>query len=386
MANMTSKERILAAIRGNVTDMVPVSPRMGYPLIKKYGNTSLDSYIKFQKEYDYDIMFISNNGLPNPIDNHASIDIPYAKDAKANKREWQEEDLKVIERTIQTPAGILKDITKIAPSGREYGLNPNPIVVEPLIKDRSDLEKLQYLLPDPSKHCNFDYYFENVKQLGDRGVVQVCIRSPIDHMAGIARGMEQLMVDYYEDKELFNDIISFFMKRTIEETRISLEAGVDNIFGSWYFTSLSAGWSPKMFREEFFPLMKEHISLVHSYNAIYDMYDDVKCMEVMELYGKSGADILETLTPPPVGDVDLAKAKKIIGDKVCLKGYIDLIYVVQLGTPELIRTTINEAMEIAAPGGRFIIGNSDSFREDTPWENIEAYFKFAREYGKYPIR
>lgn len=74
MANMNSKERILAAIKGNETDMIPVSPRMGYPLIKKYGNASLDSYMGFQKEYDYDIMYITNSGLPNPVDNEASID------------------------------------------------------------------------------------------------------------------------------------------------------------------------------------------------------------------------------------------------------------------------------------------------------------------------
>lgn len=91
--------------------------------------------------------------------------------------------------------------------------------------------------------------------------------------------------------------------------------------------------------------MKEHISLVHSYDATYDLYDDGKCMDVIELYGESGTDILETLTPPPVGDVDLSRAKKLIGDKVCLKGYIDLIYVVQFGTPELIIDTIEDAIK-----------------------------------------
>jgi len=33
------------------------------------------------------------------------------------------------------------------------------------------------------------------------------------------------------------------------------------------------------------------------------------------------------------------------------------------------------------PGGGFILGSSDSFREDTPEENVRAYFRAARRYG-----
>ena len=103
----------------------------------------------------------------------------------------------------------------------------------------------------------------------------------------------------------------------------------------------------------------------------------------MELIADTGVDILETCTPPPVGDFDLALAKQKVGHKITIKGYIDLIYVVQQGAPDLIDRTIREAMEIAKPGGGFIIGSSDSFREGTPKENIAAYFKACKQYGKY---
>ncbi len=53
----------------------------------------------------------------------------------------------------------------------------------------------------------------------------------------------------------------------------------------------------------------------------------------------------------------------------------------QRGTAKQVRDTVIEALEIAAPGGRFILGSSDSFRENTPDENIVTYFKTAREYG-----
>jgi len=103
----------------------------------------------------------------------------------------------------------------------------------------------------------------------------------------------------------------------------------------------------------------------------------------MEMIADTGIDVLETCTPAPVGDFDLAEAKERIGHRTTIKGYVDLLYVMKHGTPELVEKTVREAMAIAKPGGGFIIGSSDSFREGTPRENICTYFEACKKYGKY---
>jgi uroporphyrinogen decarboxylase len=57
--------------------------------------------------------------------------------------------------------------------------------------------------------------------------------------------------------------------------------------------------------------------------------------------------------------------------------------VIKMGTPEQIEQTVREAIEIAAPGGGFILGSSDSIREGTPLQNVRAYFAAALKYGRY---
>ena len=69
---------------------------------------------------------------------------------------------------------------------------------------------------------------------------------------------------------------------------------------------------------------------MHSYDGIYHIYDAGKMMRTLGDYVDAGADVVETLTPPPVGDVDLAEAKRLYGDRTCLKGYVDLLYVLQI--------------------------------------------------------
>jgi uroporphyrinogen decarboxylase len=129
--------------------------------------------------------------------------------------------------------------------------------------------------------------------------------------------------------------------------------------------------------------MRQCAALVHQYDGIYHVYDDGRMRMTLGDYVSAGADVVETLTPPPVGDVDLAKAKRLHGKQTCLKGYVDLLYVLKMGTPELVERTVREAIEVAAPGGGFILGTSDSIREGTPIENVKTYFETARRYGQY---
>jgi uroporphyrinogen decarboxylase len=201
--------------------------------------------------------------------------------------------------------------------------------------------------------------------------------------AGDARGMEQLMVDYHEDRAFFDAQIDLFGRRMEEETRAALEGGVKIIFGSWFYESLSAGWSPAIWREVFLPWLREQVELVHAAGALYHFYDDGRMRAILPMLAEAGADIVSTCTPPPVGDFDLLAAKRDFGDRLCFKGYIDLLYTVKRGTPYLIDKAVRHAMTIGKPGGGFILGSSDSFRDGTPVENVRAYFDAARKYGAY---
>jgi len=180
---------------------------------------------------------------------------------------------------------------------------------------------------------------------------------------------------------LFDALIDLCHERMMSETAAALDDGVEIIFGSWFYESLSAGWSPTIWWEVFLPKLTEHVALVHSAGGLYHLYDDGKLMGVLDWLADAGVDVVSTCTPPPVGDFDLAQAKRRLGDRLCFKGYVDLLYVVKEGTPELIERTVREAMAIGKPGGGFILGSSDSFRDGTPVENVRAYFDAARRYG-----
>jgi uroporphyrinogen decarboxylase len=377
MIPMTGRQRLLTTIGHEEPDRVPISPRVHSWLVASHGDGQLQTQLRVLPHMD--LMHIVSDGTANYVDSHPDeYDLP---EVQVDQRRSRDGDLEAIERTFHTPAGRLSDRILVAPPGREYGVSPNPVRTEHLVKERSDLAALQFILRP--LNTDFSMVRQAQAELGDRGVVMVCVRSSLDHNAGYARDMADLMVDYYQDRALLDELIDVFQQRSLAQIRAALEDGVEFIFGSWYFNSLSAGWSPAILREIFVPQLREHVELTHGYGAYYDYYDDGRLADSMEMICATGVDVLETCTPPPVGDFDLALAKQLVGDRTTIKGYVDLLYVVKHGTAKQVTETVAAAMETAKSGGGFIIGSSDSFREGTPQANIDAYFAACLEHGRY---
>ncbi len=381
-ASMTGRERLLTAIRREEPDRVPISPRIWAFLMDYYGGGSWEFVLRAAKEFDYDIYFAT----PGPIPPFIGPSLTYrgfpAEGVRVTQQIEEEDRAVTVRRRFDTPAGPLTDEVYYAPPGFEYGIAPSLVWREHMIKGPEDLDKLPYVLPDPSRP-SLGQYREIERIVGDRGLVELTMSPPLDHFLGDLRGLTNLMTDYYEDRPFFDRMFAMFEEYALKLLKAVLEGGVRYIFGTWYYASLSSGWSPAIFREIFVPFIREHAALVHQYDGIYHIYDDGKMMQTLGDYVEAGADVVETLTPPPVGDVDLAEAKRLYGDRTCLKGHMDLLYVIKMGTPETIAEAVREAIEVAAPGGGFILGSSDSIREGTPVGNVRAYFEAAHRYGKY---
>jgi len=191
-----------------------------------------------------------------------------------------------------------------------------------------------------------------------------------------------LMVASLERPAFVRRLLRLFQEHTLASMRCACEAGVEIIFTAFYFASMSAGWSPSLYEEFFLPLIREQVDVVHSHGRLYWYFDDGKCAVYLPWLKECGVDMVETLPPPPVGDVVLRQAKELVGDRLCLCGGIDSVNILSRGTPEQVREAVRQAILDAAAGGGFILGSSDGIR-DTPLENLNAYFQAARDFGDY---
>ena len=378
---MSSKERILRTVEHKEVDKVPVSPRIWAWFLECYKECNWETYLKAKKEFDFDPVIGISTGLPDYI--HASIikdNELQIENVSLEQKIVDKGDFWIVNKKFHTPGGILTDEKIVPKPKKEYGISPDPKINEPLIKSKEDLEKIKFLLLDIEK-TDYKFIKEISEKVGKEGVIAVRPTIGSDAFVVDSMGLENAMMASRMDKEFLKEVFKLFHSYNLNVAKKCLENGAEVIFDSGFNMSLSAGWSLNDWKEFFKPLVKEMCDLTHSYNAYYFYYDDGKMMKILPELVDIGVDIVETCTPPPIGDFDLKEAKEKFGNKICFKGYVDVVYVIKMGTPEKIREVVKETIEIGAKGGGFILGTTDSIRDGTPLENVRAYFQAGREFG-----
>lgn len=393
MGEMTVRERLLTAYSGGTPDKVPFGAYHWSVCYRKYGCFCWMHEMKLAKEYGWDV-HIRLNTLPKP--NHVLSNYVYNIGPSPTEQYhsfYEDLDevnmtLKIkrgkkvtyVERVIETPAGALKDVTEHPIPGTGYGWLPNPKRLEPLIKGKEDVERIRYLLnPKPLKNRLEDAK-EIIKYVGENGLVITTLYSPLDYLLGEAMDQTQLLTLYYDDRNLLEELLGIFQEFALRSVKPYLEIGVKVPLMGWIYASPSYGWSPVIWEQILYPLLKEQVDFVHSYGAYALFYDDGKMKDTLPFLKRAGIDCVETLTPPPVGDVTLSEAREIMGSKVCLKGGLDSIGVLQKGDRESIERQVERLIREGSEGGPYILFNSATISWETPLENVEAYVKAAHKY------
>ena len=101
----------------------------------------------------------------------------------------------------------------------------------------------------------------------------------------------------------------------------------------------------------------------------------------MGFYNKMGVDLFETLSPPPVGNVeDLARARRILDTQICTRGNVGLDVLLNGTTDEVEKATMS-VLE-ATKSYKHMVAASDYLFYDIPLENIITMVKTVDNYGK----
>jgi uroporphyrinogen decarboxylase len=103
----------------------------------------------------------------------------------------------------------------------------------------------------------------------------------------------------------------------------------------------------------------------------------------LELMAETGTSGIDTLDPPPLGNVELADAKRRIGDRLFIKGNLDPVNVMLQGTPDQVFDEARRCIEAAASGGGYILSSACSIPPHAPPANILKLHEALEMYGWY---
>ncbi|MFB3852622.1 MAG: uroporphyrinogen decarboxylase family protein [Vicinamibacterales bacterium] len=164
------------------------------------------------------------------------------------------------------------------------------------------------------------------------------------------------------------------------------QCGVDAILISSAFAG--AGFiSPAHYREFVLPYEKRVIDAVRAVSGV-PVYTHT-CGAIgdrLELIAETGTNGIDTLDPPPLGTVDIADAKRRTAGRLFLKGNVDPVNTVLLGTPEEVFQAARERVEAAAAGGGYILSTACAVPPAARPENVSMLAEAADTFGWYGER
>jgi uroporphyrinogen decarboxylase len=97
----------------------------------------------------------------------------------------------------------------------------------------------------------------------------------------------------------------------------------------------------------------------------------------------TGTDGIDTLDPPPLGNVELEEAKALLGESAFIKGNIDPVNTLLNGSPNDVAQDAKNRLAIGKPRGGYILSTACSVAPKTPPENIETLYETVLTHGSY---
>ncbi len=142
--------------------------------------------------------------------------------------------------------------------------------------------------------------------------------------------------------------------------------------------------SPATFRELALPVLKHVTQRAHDLGIPTHVHS---CGPERDLVRMAAEEtmltIIDPLETPPMGDCDLAELKRAYGDRIVLKGNLHTTRVMLHGSVDNVVAASKRAIDDAAAGGGFVLSTGDQCGRDTPDGNILAMVETARTYGRY---
>lgn len=366
---MNTKERFLKALNRETPDRLPVTTHhlMPYFLDKYYNGISNQEFFQLtgMDPIEWIIDFKPDTSKGEYYDpTHSKAGFLEAIRICTDNWRFKEELIS------KDNSGVVKRLKIITPSKELSMVLKTDIqstwVLEHLIKEKKDIDIIAKYMAHPI--CNVDHINQTAKIAGDSCLVRghvICFdgfgQPGTWQDAACLYGIQNLIMESFNDPEWVHTLLKILNERKINFVRSLKNAAYDilELGGGDASTTII---SPDIFESFVAPYDSKIIDEAHKAGQRISYHTCGGMMPILEQIAGMNPDAMETFTPIGMGgDVNLAEAKKRIGDKVCMIGGLDQYRFFNDNTPENTRKEVRRCFDEAGGGGGFILAPSDHF-------------------------
>jgi hypothetical protein len=221
-------------------------------------------------------------------------------------------------------------------------------------------------------------YFRSWRQrVGEHGVI--VLGHPHPAWLGYQISPSDIFYQWTDHQEEYRRSMDAVFNASLFVMSVAMEEGIDFMSDSSYGLEMT---SPALFATMDLPYIQAFAEWTRKRGGLfwYHSCGFTRALIKNGTFDTLGANVIETIAPPPEGDNDLAESRRALRSDICSKGNLNLT-LLRDGTPGQIREAVR-TMVAAVRGYPHIMSTADAVLHGTPPENFVAFVEAARDFTR----
>lgn len=362
---MTSRERLLAALHGELPDRLPWAPEFNIVFCERILReipgpepAPEDIYIEACRRMRAECFL--------RVD---AVEVSYPNVRITEAREGDE-----ITRTYETPAGTLCARSRFLP---EIGTD---MEYQHMVRTVEDVRAYRAMYEDAVYTPRYDYVRARIDAMGESGLISIF--GPPTPLLDLIMFQIRLPTIYFlmeDHPQEMADLLETMHRRNCEYYEVAASAPGE-VVRSFEDTSTTL-ISPELYRRWCLRQLQDYRDICHARGKLFVPHMCGLLKGLLPELAETGLDGIEAITPPPLGDCPLGLAREKLGPHVTLIGGLDPTQFVG-ATPDRTREMILDVLSQIGDGRRVVLGHEEiHIRAD--FESVRVIPDLLEEYARF---
>ena len=365
---MCARERVLAVMDGRTPDRVPWMGDLDYWI------SSLKLSGKLPRQY------MTPEGL---FQLHRDLGVgfylqgyfPFSADSPGVQLIEKTENRQTITEVI-TPVGSIRQVSVFLPESFTWA------TVEHFVKSIADLKVIRYWYESTSYSPKYGTATERRQLIGEGGIVLCYLpKSPLMELVALHAGIETVTYAFYDAPEELDETLAVMEGKADEAALIALGSPAECLMIPENLSSEVIG---KRLYEKFMrPYEEKWVARIREAGKRSFVHMDGTMKGLITEVASTGFDVLEALTPSPVGDIPLGEIVDWVAESTIIWGGLPGFYFTDMVGDDEFDQYVIKALEVMKSRPRYVLGVADQVPPGARGERIRRVAELVDLHGRY---
>lgn len=375
---MNRREDVLNLLKGKNPEYVPWFGDLAYWI----------SYLKDEKKIPEKYLSKKNEGVYELSEEglqqlHKDLDVGFYLQGcfpfktiynGVDYKENIEENKKIV--TIETPYGKLREVWEYVKM--TYSWAPR----EMFLKSSDDIKAFKYVYNNISYEPDYELLDKRLELIGNNGVVLAYTpKTPLMELIALKAGITTVVELLMDEEEELRELLSVMEKRNEEAMMLAVKSPAECIMVPENMSSEIVGGT--LYDDWIEPIHKRWTQKIREEGKYSFVHLDGTLVPLLTKLSNAGFDVIEAVTPEPVGDVALEDLRSMVKEETIIWGGIPGGFFANEMTDEEFQKYIIKVLKLMKNNNKFVLGVADEVVPKTDFARIKMVSKLVKKYGKY---